>query len=188
MDIGDGGIPTLRSFSTGNINIGVSNTRNSFEEPTLILEGEFSPRFDDGELPVIPETMAEDNATLQVLEQTARLTTQILADYQVISGLSIKVLHSRFPLQDEMTQTPDDWMVDVWEPVFGFLHPVEEEHSQQNIHNKPHTHEKDIKSHLPPIGERIHRKYEMNVYAAEELISLVYEAKVSQFSHKHFFA
>lgn len=73
---------SIRSASVGIIK--TNSSKGSFEEPTLFLEGEFSPRFDDGpDLPAIPESMPDDTATLQVLEQTARLTTQILVDYQV---------------------------------------------------------------------------------------------------------
>lgn len=78
-----------------------------------------------------------------------------------------------------MTQTPDDWMVDVREPVLGFLYPADETqpHSNHPAH-KIVVGDKEIKSNLPAIGERIPRKYEMNIYAAEELIGLIFAAKV----------
>jgi hypothetical protein len=64
----------------------------TLEEPALILEEQFSPRFEEGvDLPAIPETVQEDNATLQVLEKTAILKTQILADYQVPNLLCVVV-------------------------------------------------------------------------------------------------
>lgn len=78
-----------------------------------------------------------------------------------------------------MTQTPDDWMADVREPVLGFLQPMDDDQAHPSHHEKHIAAEKDNTSNLPPVGERIHRKYEMNIYAAEELIALIYAAKIA---------
>lgn len=133
----------------------------------------------------------EDEKTLNIIAQTAKLTNHLLADYKNVN-----------------TQTPDEWMVDAAENalmIFDaqyFQHkakPVKAEEElkqteetvvpvvattttttdvETKVENFEELH-KDL-PRLQLVGEPIASKYVMDVNTANTLIMLIYESRVSR--------
>jgi hypothetical protein len=123
-----------------------------YSERGLSLPSHMEGDDDFDDLGLIKDEVEDPADALEIIEQTMRLTTQIIQD-----------------CQDVMTQTPDDWMSDIHEPIFQVV-------SVENDLTENHD------NSLPPIGARVDVRYEMSVPAAEELIALIYQAKVSTIS------